>query len=62
MEGTVDLSERRADAVKQYFVDAGIDSSRIETKGLGPDEPIADNDTKSGRAENRRIEFKLQDE
>ncbi len=58
----VDLSERRADAVKQYFVDAGIDSSRIETKGLGPDEPIADNDTKSGRAENRRIEFKLQDE
>lgn len=58
----VDLSERRADAVKQYFVDAGIDASRIETKGLGPDEPIADNETKSGRADNRRIEFKLQEE
>ncbi len=57
----VDLSERRAESVKQYLVDSGIDATRIETKGLGPDEPIADNETKSGRADNRRIEFKLLD-
>ncbi len=58
----VELSERRAAAVKQYLVDSGIDTSRIETKGLGPDEPIADNDTKKGRSDNRRIEFHLLDE
>ncbi len=60
-DSNVELSQRRADAVKQYLVAAGIDASRIETKGLGPDEPIADNDTKAGRGENRRIEFKLLD-
>ncbi len=60
-DANVSLSERRAESVKQYLVDSGIDESRIETKGLGPDEPIADNDTKAGRAENRRIEFKLLD-
>ncbi|MEM6295272.1 MAG: OmpA family protein [Myxococcota bacterium] len=60
-DSNVDLSARRAEAVKKYFVDSGIDASRIETKGLGPDQPIADNDTKAGRAENRRIEFHLLD-
>ena len=61
-DSNLDLSQRRADAVKKYLVDSGIDGSRIETKGLGPDQPIADNETKAGRAENRRIEFKLIDE
>jgi len=56
----VDLSKRRADAVKKYLVDKGIDSARITTRGAGPDEPIADNNTKDGKAKNRRIEFKLQ--
>ncbi len=55
----VDLSQRRADSVKQYMVDAGIDASRIQTKGHGPDKPIADNKTGKGRAKNRRIEFEL---
>jgi OOP family OmpA-OmpF porin len=55
----VDLSGRRAASVKQYLVDAGIEASRIETRGAGPDEPIADNKTKAGKAQNRRIEFKL---
>lgn len=58
-DDNVDLSRRRAEAVKQYLVDSGISADRIETKGLGPDQPIADNETKAGRAENRRIEFKL---
>ena len=55
----VDLSARRAEAVKKYMTDAGVDAGRIETRGAGPDEPIADNKTKAGKAKNRRIEFKL---
>ena len=54
-----DLSKRRAEAVKKYLVDNGIAASRIETVGYGPDKPIADNKTKRGKAENRRIEFRL---
>ncbi|MCA9653460.1 MAG: OmpA family protein [Myxococcales bacterium] len=53
------LSQDRADAVKQYMVDKGIDAGRITTRGAGPDEPIGDNKTKAGRQQNRRIEFKL---
>lgn len=58
-EHNMDLSRRRADAVEQYLVDAGIDSARIETRGAGPNEPIDTNDTSEGRAENRRIEVKI---
>ena len=55
----MNLSRERAESVKAYLVNAGVDSSRITTRGAGPDEPIADNKTKSGRAQNRRIEFRL---
>ena len=55
----VDLSQRRAASVKKYLVDKGIDESRIETEGFGPDKPIDTNDTKAGRANNRRIEFEI---
>src|SRR5690606_33300855 len=54
-----DLSQRRADAVKDYLVGKGIDETRIETRGAGEDEPRETNATKAGRAKNRRIEFKL---
>jgi OOP family OmpA-OmpF porin len=53
------LSPRRAQAVKQYLVDHGIDEKRLETRGAGPDEPIDTNKTAAGRARNRRIEFTL---
>jgi outer membrane protein OmpA-like peptidoglycan-associated protein len=53
------LSQDRADAVKQYFVGKGIDPSRIETVGYGPDKPLVENKNKASRAKNRRIEFKL---
>lgn len=56
-----DLSQRRAEAVKQYMVDRGIDAGRIETRGAGENEPIASNASRPGRAQNRRIEFKLLD-
>lgn len=55
----MDLSLRRADAVKKYMTDAGIESDRIRTRGAGETEPIGTNRTKAGRAQNRRIEFKL---
>ena len=58
-EHNVDLSQRRAESVRTYLVDAGIDAGRIETRGAGPNEPIATNDTKDGRAQNRRIEVKI---
>jgi outer membrane protein OmpA-like peptidoglycan-associated protein len=53
------LSLDRADAVKQYIVEQGIDPKRIKTRGAGAEEPIADNKTKAGREKNRRIEFKV---
>lgn len=58
-EFNLELSRRRAEAVEDYLVDHGIEASRIETRGAGPDEPIADNKSKAGKAKNRRIEFKL---
>ena len=54
-----DLSQRRADAVKVYFIGKGIETSRLTTVGYGMDRPIADNGTESGRSKNRRTEFRL---
>lgn len=55
------LSQARAEAVKDWLVEHGIDPSRLEAVGLGPNNPIADNSTKEGRAKNRRIEFERTD-
>ena len=52
------LSERRAESVKQYLVNAGIDASRLTAKGFGEENPIAPNTTPEGRAQNRRIGFR----
>ena len=54
-----DLSQRRAQSVKNYMVEKGIDESRLVAEGFGPDRPIADNGSRKGRARNRRVEFKL---
>jgi len=55
----LDLSQRRADAVKLYLVNNGIDTSRMTTVGYGEAVPVADNNTPEGRALNRRVEFKV---
>jgi len=54
------LSVKRSQAVKNYLVENfGIDPERFTIQGFGPDQPIADNDTAEGRAQNRRIEFEI---
>ena len=53
------LSLNRANEIKNYFVNAGISESRFETFGFGSDYPIADNNTESGRAMNRRVTIEM---
>jgi outer membrane protein OmpA-like peptidoglycan-associated protein len=53
------LSERRAQAVRDYFVQQGIASGAVEAHGYGKTEPIAGNDTPEGRQQNRRVELIL---
>lgn len=55
------LSLERANSVKQYLVEKGISASRLTTKGMGEEAPRASNATDDGRAENRRIEFRVID-
>lgn len=51
------LSERRAKSVQDYLVAKGVKASRLSAKGYGESMPVASNDTKEGRAENRRVEM-----
>ncbi len=57
----VELSLKRAKAVKDYLVEKGISEDRVTTKGFGPANPIADNSTVEGRRRNQRVEFKITD-
>jgi outer membrane protein OmpA-like peptidoglycan-associated protein len=51
------LSERRAETVRNLMVEKGISASRITTRGFGKANPVADNKTAAGRAQNRRVEI-----
>jgi len=53
------LSQKRAESVRQYLVDKGIEAGRLTAKGYGETQPIADNNTREGRTENRRVELKI---
>jgi len=50
------LSQRRADAVRSYLVRQDISSARLSASGLGESDPVAGNDSASGRQQNRRVE------
>jgi len=54
------LSQRRADAVKFYLVNQGVDSGRLSSSGMGKGSPVADNSSATGRQQNRRVEVIIQ--
>ena len=47
------LSRKRAEAVRDFLVDRGIDRGRLRARGFGPDKPVADNDTREGREQTK---------
>jgi OOP family OmpA-OmpF porin len=53
------LSIRRADAVKNFLVEKGVEKNRVYTEGKGEAQPVADNKTREGRAKNRRVEVEV---
>lgn len=53
------LSEDRAASVRDYLISKGLNANRFTTRGMGPGDPIATNDTPEGRAKNRRVEFTI---
>jgi chemotaxis protein MotB len=53
------LSEKRADAVMQYLISQGLNPNLVTARGFGEANPVAANDTASGRAQNRRVELSL---
>jgi outer membrane protein OmpA-like peptidoglycan-associated protein len=58
-ESNLNLSEKRAEAVKQYLVSQGIEGERIAVTGYGDQKPIASNNTPEGRQKNRRTEVRI---
>jgi outer membrane protein OmpA-like peptidoglycan-associated protein len=53
------LSERRADSARNFLVGAGLESNRVTAMGRGEIEPVASNDSLSGRQDNRRVEIAI---
>jgi outer membrane protein OmpA-like peptidoglycan-associated protein len=53
------LSQQRADSVANQLIASGVDGSRIDTRGVGPDQPVASNSTEAGKAQNRRVTITL---
>jgi len=53
------LSERRADAARNYLLGAGLDADRVTAMGMGEEEPVDTNDTDAGRQANRRVEVAI---
>ena len=53
------LSQKRASSVKNYLISKGIAEMRMTAKGYGEKQPIADNSTEKGKAENRRTEIRV---
>ena len=58
-QGNMKLSQARADRVKAYLISKGIPASRLSAKGFGPDRPLNRGNTAAEKAQNRRVELKL---
>jgi OOP family OmpA-OmpF porin len=58
----LDLSKRRAASVRTWLSEHGVDAGRMQSEGYGMTLPVASNETDQGRAQNRRVEFKILDE
>jgi outer membrane protein OmpA-like peptidoglycan-associated protein len=56
-EYNMQLSENRANSVRDYLIHEGINSSSVAAQGFGEDQPVATNDTAAGRQQNRRVEL-----
>ncbi|WP_244224437.1 OmpA family protein [Corallococcus sicarius] len=54
------LSQRRAERVREFLISQGVPPNRIEIRGVGEDRPVATNDTAEGRANNRRVEIVME--
>ena len=52
------LSQKRAEAVRGYLSQRGVDASRMTVRGYGESQPIASNETAAGQARNRRVELR----
>ncbi len=55
----MNLSQRRAQSVADYLRNQGVNGSRMSVRGVGPDQPVADNGSAQGRQQNRRVEINL---
>ena len=55
------LSQSRAEAVREFLVNEGVDPSHLTAVGYGPKRPIASNHTRAGRTLNRRVEFRMEE-
>jgi outer membrane protein OmpA-like peptidoglycan-associated protein len=60
-DSNLELSQTRANTIWAYLLYGGIDPVRVTAHGLGEADPIADNATEAGRAQNRRVEFLIHD-
>ncbi|NUM49510.1 MAG: PD40 domain-containing protein [Flavobacteriales bacterium] len=58
-QSNITLSDNRAKAVYHYLIEKGIEKTRLSYKGYGDEKPVDTNDTETGRANNRRTEFKI---
>jgi outer membrane protein OmpA-like peptidoglycan-associated protein len=59
LDYNLNISDLRANIVKTYLINKGIDNSRIEAIGLGPKDPVTGNETTEGRRLNRRVEIEF---